>query len=186
MIKIGIITLLLIVNVLVASSQSNQAYTLKAGIAMQQTQYLYNENGIGVDFSTSKLLNNKLHLKAEILSSRLGFGNGVNALKQENFILGAQYHFLSDKNLQILAGVNTGLFLVDYESVVFNVLPNSSLMFSVEAGVHYKIPNSPVSASLTVGYNLINGNGVNIPGSLFPVFYKLGVFYPIENLFCKK
>jgi len=167
------------------NAQTENEYTLKAGLVLQQTQYLYNENGVGVDFSSAKILNNKVHFNANYLTSRLGSAIGSNALKQDYYILGADYHFFSDKKIQLLAGLNTGLFVVDYEDALFADLPSSSLLLSVETGLNYDFQKIPLSASLSVGYNLRNGNGIDIPGSLFPVFYKLGVMYRIDNLFTK-
>jgi hypothetical protein len=34
--------------------------------------------------------------------------------------------------------------------------------------------------NLSVGYNLINGNGVSSPGTLFPVFYEMSIFYYLD------
>jgi len=85
--------------------------------------------------------------------------------------------------LQLLAGLNTGLFTVNYENSIFNDLPSSALLMAVETGLNYKFKQMPLSASLTIGYNVRTGNGIDIPGSLFPVFYKVGFMYRFDNLF---
>lgn len=166
-------------------AQNETSYTLKAGLVFQQTQYLYNENGLGVDFSSAKILNNKVHFKADYLTSKLGSAIGSNALKQDYYIVGVDYRFFSDKKVQVLAGLNTGLFVVNYEDALFDDLPSSSLLLAVETGLNYDFQKIPLSATLSVGYNLRNGNGIDVPGSLFPVFYKLGLMYRIDNLFNK-
>jgi hypothetical protein len=166
-------------------AQEKISRELSGGVVFQKTQNLYIENGVGLDYTCNRLLKKKIHIKATYLSSRLGSAIGSNALKQDNFILGADYRFFSDKQLQLIAGLNTGLFTVDYENNVFNDLPSSSLLLAIETGLNYKFKQLPLSASLSVGYNLRNGNGVDIPGSLFPVFYKLGFMYRIDNLFNK-
>ena len=166
-------------------AQEKISRELSGGIVLQKTQNLYIENGIGLDYTCDRLLKKKIHIKATYLSSRLGSAIGSNALKQDYFILGADYRFYSDKPLQLLAGLNTGLFTVDYESSIFNDLPSNSLLLAIETGLNYKFKQIPLSASLTIGYNVRNGNGVDIPGSLFPVFYKVGFMYHFDNLFNK-
>lgn len=158
------------------SAQIKEKYDLKVGLVFQKTESLYWENGVGADFTSDFLLNKQIHLKATYLTSRLGSGIGSNAILQDNFLLGADWRFRSDKDLQIMAGLNAGVFVADYGNPVFDVLPNSSMLLSVETGLVYRF-KFPITAGLTVGYNLKSGNGVDVPGSLFPVFYRLSVFY---------
>lgn len=153
-----------------------QKIHINAGIISQKTEALYWENGVGADFSFPSVLRDQLHLKIGYTSSRLGTALVYNALKQDNLVIGFDWHFMAQKNLQITTGLNTGMFLVDYGSSLFNDLPASSPLFQIEAGLSYKF-KFPVTTSLTAGYNLISGDGVTVPGSLFPVFYKLSVFY---------
>lgn len=159
-----------------ASAQINEKYDLKVGLVFQKTESLYWENGVGADFTSDFLLNKQIHLKATYLTSRLGSGIGSNAILQDNFLLGADWRFRYDKDLQIMAGLNAGVFLADYGNPEFDVLPNSSMLLSVETGLVYRF-KFPVTAALSAGYNLKSGNGVDVPGSLFPVFYRLSVFY---------
>jgi hypothetical protein len=159
-------------------SQSSTKQDIKLGLIFQKTQSLYLENGIGADYSSDFLLNKQIHLKAGYLSSRFGSALGTNAIKQDNIIVGADWRFRQNKDLQILAGLNGGLLFVDYENSVFDVLPKSATFLSVETGLVYNF-KFPISISLTVGYNLKSGNGIDIPGTLFPVFYKFGVFYKL-------
>jgi len=153
-----------------------QKVNVNAGMIFQKTEALYWENGVGADFSMPGVFDNQLHLNLNYVSSRLGTALMYNAIKQDNLIIGLNWHFLHKKDLQIKAGVNTGLFLVDYESAIFDDLPSSSALFQIETGLSYQF-KFPVIASLTAGYNLISGDGVSVPGTLFPVFYKLSVFY---------
>lgn len=158
------------------SAQDDKKYDLRLGLVFQKTEGLYWENGIAADVSSNYLLNKKIHLKFNYLSSRFGSGIGTNAIMQDNFILGADWRFRAQKSFQVMAGLNTGIFLVDYESDLFDVLPRSTMLFAAETGIFYQF-KFPVSAGMVVGYNLINGNGVNVPGTLFPVYYRLSVFY---------
>ena len=157
-------------------SQNTGLYDLGIGLRFQKTEGLYWENGIGADYTADFLLHKKIHLKLSYVTSRLGTALFENAIRQDNYLIGADWHFLSDKNFQPYVGLNTGFFHADMENPIFNVLPHNSLLLSAEAGLYYKI-NTPIAASLSVGYNFINGDGVNIPGTIFPVYYQLSVFY---------
>lgn len=174
-------SLLIIVFICIAISSKSQSSTnqgIKLGLIFQKTQSLYLENGIGADYSSDLLLNKRIHLKASYLSSRFGSALGTNAIKQNNIIVGADWRFRQNKDLQILAGINSGVLLVDYENSIFDVLPKSTMLLSIETGLVYNF-KFPLSISLTAGYNLKSGNGIDIPGTLFPVFYKFGVFYKL-------
>ena len=59
------------------------------------------------------------------------------------------------------------------------------MLLSGEAGLYYKF-KFPLAACLSVGYNLINGDGVSKPGTLFPVFYQLSVLYMIPEVGSKR
>lgn len=159
-------------------AQKNETYELGIGLRFQKTEQLYWENGIGADFTSDFLLNRRIHLKMSYATSRIGSALIGNAIKQDNIVVGADWRFRSQKDFQIFAGLNTGFFHADMETAQFNVLPHNSLLFSLETGLFYKF-KFPVASSLTVGYNLINGDGLNTPGTLFPVVYQLSVFYYI-------
>jgi hypothetical protein len=182
--KNQIVLLLIFVIPLSLFAQKKEKYELNAGVLLQKTQHLYWENGVGLDYTADFLLQKRIHFKAGYVSSRLGSAMIGKAIKQDNFVLGADWRFRSEEDLQILAGLNTGFFTSDFEADEFDVLPNNSMLFSVEAGIAYKF-KFPVTATLSAGYNLINGNGIDVPGNIFPVFYRLSVFYNIGNLMRK-
>lgn len=147
-------------------------------LMVRKTVALYWENGVGVDYTHDKLFDRRLHFSAGYLSSRLGSAIGSNALKQDYLLLGADWHTPILPALQWTIGLNTGLFMVDYEEDVFNNLPAQSALMAVQTGVMWK--TGPVDLKLVLGYNLIAGNGVDIPGSLFPVYYQLNIQVPLK------
>ncbi|MFT3751696.1 MAG: hypothetical protein QM800_02080 [Paludibacter sp.] len=151
---------------------------LAVGLRFQKTEQLYWENGVGLDYTSDFLVKKQIHLKMSYATSRLGSAMIGNAVKQDNFLVGADWRFRAQKPFQIFAGLNTGFFHADMENSTFNVLPHNSMLLSGEAGLYYKF-KFPLAASLSVGYNLINGDGVSKPGTLFPVFYQLSVLYVI-------
>lgn len=154
-------------------------YKLKGGALFQKTERLYWENGIGADFTSDFLMNKKVHFQVHYVTSRLGSAIGSNAIKQDNFVVGANWHFLHKMPINIVAGLNTGYFYADYEEAEFDVLPHTSMLLQAEAGLEYSFI-LPVTVSLSAGYNLITGNGESGPGTLFPVYYQLKVYYNIK------
>lgn len=162
-------------NVAVTNSQ-NIPQEFGVGIRVQKTEGLYWENGVSADYTADFLLHKHVHLKLSYVTSRLGTALATNAIRQDNYILGADWRFMPDKPFQIFTGLNTGFFHADMENSVFNVLPHNSLLLSVEAGLSYKF-KKPFGVNLSAGYNVISGDGVSSPGTLFPVYYQLSVFY---------
>jgi len=151
---------------------------LKGGIRIQKAQKLYWENGFSFDFASPKILDSRIHFGASYVTSRLGSAMGSNAIKQDNYIISAGYHFRHKKYFQPFTRLNTGYFHADYEEDIFDVLPNNAFLFSVDAGLSYEF-RIPLTVSLSAGYNLISGTGTSGPGTLYPVFYQMSVFYTI-------
>ncbi|MDO9153627.1 MAG: hypothetical protein Q7U47_07970 [Paludibacter sp.] len=178
--KTILISIFFLGTFLIANAQ-NSENDLNVGVLIQKTQHLYWENGIGVDFTADYLLNKHLHLKAGYVTSRLGSRMVSNAIKQDNLVLGFDFRFRPTKPFQIFAGLNTGFFYADYENPVFDVLPNTSLLLSTEAGVVYQFRYPDISVGLSAGYNFINGDGISKTGTLFPIYYKMGVFYKLKT-----
>jgi len=173
--RVGIMSVLGLV--LMAQSLLAVQPVIAPSVLVRKTQALYLENGVGVDFSHSALLNGRLHFNAGYLSSRLGSAIGSNALKQDYFLLGADWRTPLWQKLDWVVGVGTGVFMVDYEDEVFAALPAVSALMAVETGFAYQA--GPVGLKLVLGYNLISGNGADVPGSLFPVYYQLNVALPL-------
>lgn len=151
--------------------------TLAPALLVRKTQALYWESGVGIDFTHSRLWGERLHFNLAYLTSRLGSAIGSNALKQDYFLLGADWHTPIADKLTWVAGLHTGYFVVDYEDDVFANLPASSPLLSISTGLNYSA--GPVDLQLVAGYNLISGNGADVPGSIFPVYYQLMVTVPI-------
>lgn len=150
------------------------------GLRLQKTQNLYWENGLSLDFSNDFLLNRKIHLKGSYVSSSLGSAIGSNAIHQESFIVGAEYRIRHLKRLQGLVGLNTGYFRANYEEDMFKILPHESMLLSVETGISYHF-EAPYTFTLSTGYNIIHGNGISTPGTLYPIFYQFSMFYSLKH-----
>jgi hypothetical protein len=176
------IAVLLFLSVLVVSGLNAQTEDglgeLKAGIRIQKAQKLYWENGFALDYSCPKILDSRIHFGASYATSRLGSALGTNAIKQDNFLVSAAYQFRPHKALQPFVRLNLGYFYADYEETVFDVLQNDAFMTSIDAGISYEF-KFPLTLNLSAGYNLNAGTGMAGPGTLFPVFYQLSIFYTI-------
>ncbi len=162
------------------NNESDRIGELKGGILIQKTQKLYWENGFALDFTSPKILDSRVHLGLSYATSRLGSALNSNAIKQDNFLFSMAYYFRHHKQFQPFTRVNLGYFLADYEDPIFDVLPNSAFMNSIDAGLSYCF-NAPLTVNLSLGYNLNTGNGTTGPGTLFPVFYQMRIYYTLSK-----
>jgi len=150
------------------------------GLKIQKVPNLYVENGLVFTYHSNSLLNNKLYLSVGFVSSRFGSALGSNALKQEEYQLSASYVFREARLISPYLRLNTGYFVVDTEVDIFSDLPNSSLLLSAELGFDYQL-NGPMSLSAGTGFNLITGNGIKGPGTLYPVYLNLVINYRLTG-----
>ncbi len=157
-----------------------QASQTAVGVRIQKTPNLYFENGLTFDYSSSDLWQNRIHFGATYASSRLGSALGSNALKQDNILVSSALHFRQGKQVEPILGLNIGYFMLDTENEIFSALPSSSLLLSLEFGAGFNVLG-PVSIQITVGYNLITGNGVDGPGTLYPIFLNFSTMYHLNG-----
>ncbi len=181
--KIFYLSILFISFVLCAQAQSSGTNNgwpgeLKGGIRIQKAQKLYWENGFTFDFASPKIANSRIHLGASYVTTRLGSAMGTNAIKQDNYLISGGYYFRHQKQFQPFTRLNTGYFHADYEEAIFDVLPNNAFLFSIDAGLSYEL-KIPLTFSLSAGYNLNSGSGTSGPGTLYPVFYQMSIYYTL-------
>ena len=152
--------------------------TITAGVNLQKTHKLYWENGFRADYTHEKLWAERLHFGFYYVSSRFGSAINSNALKQDSFVFSAATLFRKNKELHPTAKLNLGYFVADYEVDIFNDLPNSSLLLSIEGGLAYDLP-IPLRLDASLGLNLLTGDGTKSPGTIYPLFYKLSASWII-------
>lgn len=150
---------------------NNYAQNLNVGVRFQKSVGFYWENGISLEISDSSILKNRLIIGCNYVSSRLGTAINSNAIKQDHIFISFGYKWRINKVFQPVTRINIGYFKADYENVIFDVLPNSSLLISPELGIKINYPKN-LSYRFSLGYNIINGNGIKNPGTLYPVFYQ--------------
>jgi hypothetical protein len=178
-----VLSILFVVSVLFSQAQNSGSKDgwlgeLKGGIRIQKAQKLYWENGIAFDFTSPRIADQSIHFGASYVTSRLGSALGSNAIKQDNFLLSSAYHFRHKKELQPFTRLNLGYFRADYEDPIFDILPNKSFLLSLDAGLSYEF-KFPLTINLSAGYNLFSGNGSSRPGTLYPFFYQMCIYYTI-------
>ncbi len=159
----------------------SQEKDLDVGLRFQKSVNLYYENGITVQYSNDRLLSKRLYVGLSYVSSRLGTAMGSNAINQDNFLVSGTWMFRPQENLQPFVRLNTGYFIADYEDPAFDVLPNSSILLSPETGVGYKF-TFPLKAAFSLGYNVITGDGIDGPGTLYPLYVQTSITW---NIFAK-
>jgi hypothetical protein len=174
-----ILIALIVVNltnfVLFAQDENN----FSAGLRFQKTHNLYYENGIAFDFANQKLLNNRLHIGFDFVTSRLGSAMISNALKQDNYLVSVGYYFRHEKIINPIIQLNTGFFYADMEEKMFEQIPHKSILLSIEPGIFINF-DYPIKAKATIGYNIITGDGMTGPGTIYPLFFQLSIFYQMK------
>lgn len=156
----------------------SQNSVLEVGIRLQKSVNLYYENGVTLQYTNDRLVAGRLYLGVSYVSSRLGSAMGSNAIKQDNYILSSTYYFRPQRVLQPFARLNTGYFYADYEAAIFDDLPNSSVLLSPEVGISIKT-NFPLKVGASFGYNLITGDGMKGPGTLYPLFLQTSITWSL-------
>jgi hypothetical protein len=179
-IVLSILSLFMVIYSQAQSDSKNDGWfgELKGGIRIQKTQKLYWENGLAFDFTSPRIVDQSIHFGVSYVTSRLGSALGSNAIKQDNFLVSTGYHFRHKKELQPFTRLNMGYFHSNYEDAIFDVLPNNSFLLSLDAGLSYEF-EVPLTINLSAGYNLNSGTGSSGPGTLFPVFYQMSIYYTI-------
>ncbi|WP_166690787.1 hypothetical protein [Fibrivirga algicola] len=153
---------------------------LDVGIRLQQSINLYAENGITAHYTNPKLAHQRLYVGFSYVTSRLGSALGSNAIKQDNVLLSASYYFWMKRQIRPVIKANVGYFAASYGAEVFSELPNTSLLASPEVGFAY-CPAFPLKINASVGFNLLTGNGMTGPGTLYPVFVQTSITWNLLN-----
>jgi hypothetical protein len=154
-----------------------QVHSFDIGLRFQKSIGLYYENGITGQYNLTR----RWALGVTYITSRLGTAWGTNAIKQDNILASGTYKFRPAHALQPFLRGNLGYFTADYGSPMFDSLPHTSAIVSVDGGISYQF-KLPVKVNLSLGYNAITGNGASGAGTLYPVFYQLSVTYNIAKL----
>jgi hypothetical protein len=152
--------------------------TLDMGIRLQKAVGLYTENGLTAQYTSPKLAAQRLYVGATYVTSRLGTAINTNAIKQDNLLLFTAYYFRPRWLIQPIVKANIGYFKADYGSAIFDELPRTSLLASPELGLCY-CPNFPLKINASLGYNLLTGNGITGPGTLYPVFVQTSITWNV-------
>jgi hypothetical protein len=158
--------------------EPSPSHVLDVGIRLQKTIGLYTENGFTVQYTHQKLVSQRLYFGFSYVSSRLGTAINSNAIQQDNFLLSGTYYFRPKRVIRSVVKVNLGYFTSDLGDPVFDELPNTSLLASPELGICY-CPAFPLKIQASIGYNLITGNGIKGPGTLYPVFVQTSITWNI-------
>jgi hypothetical protein len=172
-----ILSILFVFGITKASAQQS---ILDVGLRLQKTVGLYWENGVSIQYSNQHLKPDKLYFGFSYVTSRLGTAINSNAIKQDNFLVNASWYFRKDHTFRTVVRLNVGYFVADYEDDMFDVLPNSSVLFSPEIGALFET-KSPLKVMITLGYNLITGNGEEGAGTLYPLFAQSTLSWTLFN-----
>lgn len=151
---------------------------LDVGVRLQKSIGLYVENGITLQYTGEKLARQRLYFGLSYVTSRLGTALGTNAIRQENLLASASFLIWPRYLFRPLIRGNLGYFTADLGEAIFDELPNRSLLASAEAGLCL-CPHFPLKLYTSIGYNLITGDGMKGPGTLYPVYIQTSITWNI-------
>lgn len=151
---------------------------LDVGLRLQKAVGLYAENGLTAQYTSQKLASQRLYFGVSYVTSRLGTAFRSNAIRQDNFLVNASYFFRPRWVVRPVARLNAGYFVADYGSELFNDLPRTSPLLSPELGLCW-CPKFPLKVHASVGYNLLTGDGLTGPGTLYPVFVQTSLTWNV-------
>lgn len=173
------IYLLSVITCMVTSSVAQEGdHSLTVGARLQKTHNLYWENGVSAEYTHSKLWDKRIIVGFHYCSSRFGSAIHSRAIKQDNYLVSLGLNIMKNTLFSPIVRVNGGYFHADIEEALFADLPKSSPLLSLEGGLQCK-PKYPIGLTATLGYNLITGDGLNGPGTLYPLYTQLSIFYVI-------
>jgi hypothetical protein len=154
-----------------------QAQTLKVGSRIQKTQNMYWENGLSAQYSFENFKPNQFFVGFDFVSSRLGSAFNSNAIKQDNYLLSASWHFNKNKLYHLVTRLNVGYFYSDLEEDIFKEIPNTAFLFSPEIGFSYDFRKLPISLNVGTGYYIITEKEGYSPGTLQPLYFHFDIYY---------
>ena len=160
------------------ASDSVPSPSFHAGIRFERAVDFYWYNGVSAEYTSPKLINNRLGIGFNFLSSRLGTAMSSNAIPFYEIDLSGSYYLRNGKSLQPYFRLNTGFAKASYGDDVFRSIPDHAMILSVEAAMTYRF-NIPVKISLGGGYNVLTGNGSKGLATIFPAYGQCSVMYRI-------
>jgi len=170
--------LIIIANINIAFSQDS-TFSFSAGARFKKYVGFYLQNGINIEFNSSKILNNKVNFGLNIVSSKLGTELINNAIPTLEVELSAIKYFRNNKKLKPFARINTGFAYANFGDNKFNNITNKSALFSLETGFKIRAYKS-FDFLLGGGLNIITGNGFSNLGTVYPLYYQFSLLYKIK------
>lgn len=164
------------------ANDSIPAHRFDIGLRSMKYVGFYWENGVAIEYSSTKILDHKIQFGLNIVSSHLGSAFFTNAVPSSQFELSVMKHFRHEKNFQPLVRLNTGMVHANYRSEEFNNLQQNGFLLSAELGLSYRLPVAKKHFSLKagIGYNLVAGNGIKGVSTVYPIYGQFSVLYRLK------
>jgi hypothetical protein len=155
---------------------SNQ---LEIGSLFQKSYHFYWENGITATYRPANIMNSRLGIGLNILSSKLGSALGTNAIRQNQILVFGQYDFRPGKSIRPFVQANFGYIKAQFDQLKFSDLELQSLLMSINAGVAGTIKENWILKG-SQGYNIIGSNGRSGLATIYPFIFHLSAQYIIK------
>jgi hypothetical protein len=182
--KVCIAAILLLFPLLLsAQEESSAAGRLDVGLNFKKYGGFYWVNGVAAEFSSKKILKEKLSFGLSIQSSLLGSAIASNAISTFETELAAIKYFRRSKSLQPFIRLNSGFAVNDYGDAELNQLTRSGFLLAFETGLKYQMPMAEgrYSMGISGGYNIFTGDGITGLGTIYPVYARFLLLYRIKS-----
>lgn len=155
------------------SQDTTKTIQIELGLRTKKYVGFYWVNGFSAEFSTYKIAKGSLHLGVNLATSSFGSAFRSNAIPTFETELSIIKYFRHTKSFQPITRLNLGYSKAFYGEGFSNIT-SSGMLCSIETGFQYRIAKK-LTTSLFGGYNLITGNGINGLGTIYPIYYGLGI-----------
>ena len=168
-----LIVLIILIQPFTFSQDTTNTVQLELGLRTKKYVGFYWVNGLSAEFSTYKIAKGSLHLGVNLASSIFGSAFRSNAIPTLETELAIIKYFRYTKSFQPITRLNLGYSKAFYGEGFSNIT-SKGMLCSIETGFQYRIIKK-LTANLFGGYNLFTGNGINGLGTIYPIYYGLGL-----------
>ena len=151
-------------------------HILYGGVRVEKAMGFYYSSGVFIEFSSNKLLNQRINFGLTYVTSRLGTAFQSNAIPFWQLTANVNLMLRKKKHFKICFRLNGGYAKANYHDPIFNDLPQSSPIVSFEPGLLYDF-KFPLRIGTGLGYNFITGNGITGLGVIYPVYFQFNAAY---------
>jgi hypothetical protein len=164
----------LAVLMLACASGAFEHMSIPVGIVVEHN--FYNQFGLKAAFSDDRILKGRPRAALSYTTSRLQTMFGSNALKKDNFLFTAGWHFRPLRLIDPYISIDAGFTRFNREDdIIFAKLKNTGGLLALRLGIESDIFKGLVRPWADAGFSFISSSTV------FPLVFSLGLDFDIAK-----